>query len=86
MSLRKQDLQFALELAQGAAKIVLSHFGKVERLTKTHVAASAEAVTDADRGCSRAAISSAAFAVDSQPMGSSARKSETGTSITFDCP
>src|SRR5205814_1753476 len=44
------DLQYAAELARGAGKIVLDHYGKVERLTKTHVAASAEAVTDADRG------------------------------------
>jgi myo-inositol-1(or 4)-monophosphatase len=44
-----QDLQFAIELARGAGKIVLDHYGKVSRLTKRH----AEAVTDADRASQR---------------------------------
>ena len=39
-----QDLQFAVELARGAGKIVLEHFGKVERLTKTHAATTDDAV------------------------------------------
>ena len=38
------DLQFVTELARGAGDIVLRHYGKVERLTKTHIATSAEAV------------------------------------------
>jgi myo-inositol-1(or 4)-monophosphatase len=44
-----QDLQFAIELARGAGKIVMDHYGKVSRLTKRH----AEAVTDADRASQR---------------------------------
>lgn len=47
------DLQFAVDLARGAGKIALEHYGRVERLTKTHVAASSEAVTEADRACQR---------------------------------
>ena len=39
--------QFAEALVAGA--IALSHYGKVERLTKTHAATTAEDVTDADR-------------------------------------
>ena len=80
----KQDLQFAIELARGAGTIVLSHFGKVERLTKTHVAASAEAVTEADRASQRFIINGIRrrFPTD----GIIGEESETGTSITFDCP
>ena len=36
MSLQ-HDLQYAIELARGAG-VILDHYGKVERLTKTHVA------------------------------------------------
>jgi myo-inositol-1(or 4)-monophosphatase len=76
------DLQFAIELARGAGKIVLNHWGKVERLTKTHVAASSEAVTDADRASQRFIISGIRrrFPTD----GIVGEESETGTSITFD--
>lgn len=79
-----QDLQFAIELARGAGKIVLDHWGKVERLTKTHVAASAEAVTDADRASQRFIVAGLQrrFPRD----GIVGEESETGTSITFDCP
>ena len=34
----QQDLQYATDLARGAGRVVLDHYGKVERLTKTHVA------------------------------------------------
>lgn len=79
-----QDLQFAIELARGAGNIVLSHFGKVERLTKTHIAASAEAVTEADRASQRYILAGIRrrFPAD----GIIGEESETGTSITFDCP
>jgi len=53
----KQDLQFTVELARGAAKIVLGQYGKVARLTKTHAATSAEAVTEADRASQRYIVS-----------------------------
>jgi myo-inositol-1(or 4)-monophosphatase len=48
-----QDLKYVCDVARGAGKIVLQHYGKVERLTKTHSAASAEAVTEADRAAQR---------------------------------
>ena len=80
----KQDLQFAVELARGAGQIVLSHYGKVERLTKTHATTSAEAVTDADRASQRFIVSGIRrrFPTD----GIIGEESETGTSITFECP
>jgi myo-inositol-1(or 4)-monophosphatase len=47
------DLQYAIEIARGAGKIVMDHFGKVERLTKTHAATTDEAVTEGDRATQR---------------------------------
>jgi myo-inositol-1(or 4)-monophosphatase len=47
------DLQYAIELARGAGRIAMEHFGHVERLTKTHVATTDEAVTEADRAVQR---------------------------------
>lgn len=43
------DLAFISDLAKSAAQVALKHYGKVSRQTKTHVAASEEAVTIADR-------------------------------------
>src|SRR5437868_6257498 len=83
MSLQ-HDLQFAIELARGAGKIVLEQYGKVERLTKTHVAASAEAVTEADRASQRFIISGLRRRFPDD--GIIGEESETGTSITFECP
>lgn len=79
-----QDLQYAIELARGAARIILDHYGKVERLTKTHVAAQQEAVTEADRASQRHIVAGLRkrFARD----GIVGEESETGESITFDCP
>src|SRR5689334_2177086 len=78
------DLQFAAELARGAGRIVLDHYGKVERLTKTHVAASAEAVTDADRASQRFIVAGLRkrFPTD----GIVGEENESGDAITFDCP
>lgn len=47
------DLSFATDLARSAAKVVLHHYGQVARQTKTHVAASQEAVTEGDRETQR---------------------------------
>ena len=47
------DLQYAIEVARGAGRIVMEQFGKVERLTKTHAATTDEAVTEADRAAQR---------------------------------
>lgn len=78
------DLRYATELARGAGKIVLDHYGKVARLTKTHAQTNAEAVTDADRASQR-------FIVDGLRRrfpgdGIVGEESDTGASITFDCP
>src|SRR4051794_30385502 len=76
------DLQYAVELARGAGKIILDHYGKVERLTKTHVAASSEAVTEADRASQRFIVAGLRkrYADD----GIVGEESETGESITFE--
>src|SRR5438874_8751646 len=78
------DLQHAVELARQAGKIVLEQYGKVERLTKTHAAASDEAVTDADRASQRLIVSGLRrrFPED----GIIGEESDTGESITFECP
>jgi myo-inositol-1(or 4)-monophosphatase len=78
-----QDLQYATDLARGAGKIILEQYGKVERLTKTHVAASSEAVTEADRASQRFIVAGLRkrFAED----GIVGEESETGQSITFEC-
>jgi myo-inositol-1(or 4)-monophosphatase len=77
------DLQYAIELARGAGKVILDHYGKVERLTKTHAAASAEAVTDADRASQRFIV--AGLRKRFPKDGIVGEESETGESITFEC-
>jgi myo-inositol-1(or 4)-monophosphatase len=76
------ELNFIADLARGAGQIVLEHYGKVRRLTKTHIAASEEAVTDADRASQRfiAGALRQKFSAD----GIIGEESDTGTSITFD--
>src|SRR3954462_12959617 len=78
------DLHYITELARGAGKIVLDHYGKVERLTKTHAAASEEAVTDADRASQRFIVAGLRRRYPNE--GIMGEESETGTSIPFDCP
>jgi myo-inositol-1(or 4)-monophosphatase len=78
------DLQYAAELARGAGKIILDHYGKVERLTKTHSAATDEAVTDADRASQRFIVAGLRRRFPNE--GVIGEESETGTSITFECP
>lgn len=78
------DLQYAAELARGAGRIVLEHYGKVERLTKTHAAASAEAVTEADRAAQRHIV--AALRKRFPDDGVIGEENETGDAITFECP
>jgi myo-inositol-1(or 4)-monophosphatase len=74
------DLQFAIELARNAGKIVLEQYGKVRRLTKRHE----EAVTDADRASQRLIVEGLRrrFPRD----GVIGEENETGEAITFDCP
>jgi len=77
------DLQYAIELSHGAGRIVLDHYGKVERLTKTHSAAKEEAVTEADRASQRFIVAGLRrrFPED----GVIGEESESGRSITFEC-
>lgn len=78
------DLQYVIDLARGAGKIILDHYGQVERLTKTHAAASDEAVTEADRASQRFIV--AGLKKRFPGDGIVGEENETGSSITFDCP
>lgn len=77
------DLQYAIELARGAASIVLDQYGKVMRLTKTHAATTGEAVTEADRASQRHIVAGLRkrFPTD----GIIGEENDTGSAITFDC-
>src|SRR2546423_1273436 len=77
------DLQYAIDLARGAGRIVLDQYGKVERLTKTHIAATEEAVTEADRASQRLIV--AGLRRRFPDDGVIGEESETGQSITFEC-
>jgi myo-inositol-1(or 4)-monophosphatase len=83
MSLQ-HDLQYATDLARGAGRVILDHYGKVARLTKTHSATTDEAVTDADRAAHRYIVAGLRqrFAND----GLIGEESDSGTSITADIP
>jgi myo-inositol-1(or 4)-monophosphatase len=83
MSLQ-DDLKFAIELARGAGKVILPHYGKVERLTKTHQAATEEAVTIADRESQRYIVQRLRQRFPSD--GIIGEENEHGDNITFDCP
>ncbi len=74
------DLQYAVELARGAGRIVLEHFGRVERLTKRH----AEAVTEADRASQRFIV--AGLRKQYPNDGVIGEENDTGDAITFDAP
>jgi myo-inositol-1(or 4)-monophosphatase len=78
------DLQYASAVARSAGKVILENYGKVERLTKTHVAASAEAVTEADRAAQRHIV--AALRQRFPNDGMVGEESDSGQSITFECP
>src|SRR3982751_5159047 len=79
-----QELQYAVELARGAGKIVLEQFGHARRLTKTHSATSNEAVTEAARSSPRFIVAGRRkrFLND----GVIGEENETGDAITFECP
>jgi len=78
-----QDLQFATELARAAGAIALSHYGKVERLTKTHAATTLEAVTDADRATQRHIVAGIRRRFPGD--GIIGEENDTGDAITFEC-
>lgn len=76
------DLQYAADLARGAGKIILQHYGNVERLTKTHIAAHEEAVTAADRASQRFIV--AGLRPRYPDDGIVGEESDSGESITFE--
>ena len=78
------DLQYAIDLCRGAGKIILDQYGKVRRLTKTHVATTDEAVTDADRASQRFVVAGLRNRYPGD--GIVGEESDTGSSITFECP
>jgi myo-inositol-1(or 4)-monophosphatase len=78
-----EDLHHAVTLARGAGALVLQHYGKVKRLTKTHAAATDEAVTEADRAAQRHIV--AGLRERFPDDGVIGEESETGESITFEC-
>lgn len=78
----QQELDVIIELARSAGKIVLQHYGKVERLTKTHAAASAEAVTEADRATQRHIVAGLRSRFPND--GLIGEESDSGESITFE--
>ncbi|HZZ43974.1 MAG TPA: inositol monophosphatase [Tepidisphaeraceae bacterium] len=84
MSTQSHDLQYIIELARGAGKLIRQRYGKVERLTKTHIAADQEAVTDADRESQRFIV--AGLKRRWPDDGIIGEESETGSSITADIP
>jgi myo-inositol-1(or 4)-monophosphatase len=77
------DLQYAIDLARGAGRVVMDQYGKVERLTKTHAAAKEEAVTEADRAGQRFIVAGLRRRFPDDGM--IGEESETGQSITFEC-
>jgi myo-inositol-1(or 4)-monophosphatase len=79
-----QELQYVVELARGAGKIVLEHFGHTRRLTKTHAAATSEAVTEADRVSQRFIVAGLKKRFPND--GVIGEENETGDAITFECP
>ncbi|HUB27354.1 MAG TPA: inositol monophosphatase [Tepidisphaeraceae bacterium] len=76
----RHDLQHAVELARGAGRIILDHYGKVDRLTKR----GAEAVTEADRASQRFIVSALRKRYPGE--GIVGEENETGDAITFDVP
>jgi myo-inositol-1(or 4)-monophosphatase len=74
------DLQYAIEVARGAGKIAMDHFGKVARQTKTHAATKDEAVTEGDRATQRFIVANLRKRFPDD--GVIGEESDLGTSIT----
>lgn len=72
------DLQYAIELARGAGKLVLDQYGKVKRLTKRNE----ESVTEADRASQRFIVAGLRRRFPGD--GVIGEENETGQAITFD--
>ena len=78
------DVLSALSIARSAGELVRSHYRKVERLTKTHQAATDEAVTIADRQSQALIVRELRKQFPGD--GIIGEESETGEDITFECP
>ncbi|CAN5549211.1 inositol monophosphatase family protein [soil metagenome] len=78
-----EDLQLARQLARSAGTIVRDLYGKTDRLTKTHAAATDEAVTEADRASQRLIV--AGLRKKYPNDGIVGEESDSGKSITFEC-
>ena len=78
-----EALQHVTDLARGAGRLVLQHYGHVKRLTKTHAAATDEAVTETDRAAQRHIV--AGLRERFPGDGIVGEESDTGESITFEC-
>jgi myo-inositol-1(or 4)-monophosphatase len=79
-----RELAVARQTALAAAELAKRHYGKVERKTKTHAAASSEAVTEADRAVQRQIVTAlrAAFPGD----GFIGEEDDAGLGITVELP
>ncbi|MFT3785984.1 MAG: inositol monophosphatase [Tepidisphaeraceae bacterium] len=77
------DLKTVETIARGAGDVILKHFRKVQRLTKTHAATSNEAVTEADRESQRFIVAELRkhFPATDGVIG---EESDDGSSITLD--
>ncbi|MCS7034907.1 MAG: inositol monophosphatase [Phycisphaerae bacterium] len=82
MSLR-DDLEFVSSLARSAGAIAREHYGKVDRLTKTHAAADDEAVTLADRAVQAHVVAGLRWRFPAD--GIIGEEDDAGRGITFDC-
>jgi myo-inositol-1(or 4)-monophosphatase len=78
----QNDLDFIKQLATAAGEVVLHQYGHVARLTKTHIATTDEAVTEADRASQRLII--AGLRKQFPNDGIIGEESDSGQSITFD--
>ncbi len=78
------EANFVIGLARGAGRLAMEHFGRAERLTKTHAAASAEAVTEADRAVQRFIVAGLRRRFRSD--GIVGEENDRGDAITFECP
>lgn len=77
------DLRYISDLARRAGKLILDRYGKVERLTKTHIAAKEEAVTEADRASQRLIVQGLREQFPGD--GIIGEESDSGDGITFEC-
>ena len=78
----ERELDLAIELAREAGRVALEHYGKVERLTKTHATTTNEAVTLADRAAQRVIVAGLREAFPGD--GVIGEESDTGHGITAD--